>query len=181
MRALVPADVPIHRATVGADPTNMGNRQPDRFHDGFKPYVYRGTGVDTLTPHIGEDWERGKGAPEPESITRKRTKSRKRKSRKQSQWLRDKIARREEALAASFRARERARAQSYRAQLTASDERMLAERGYEPEPEEQYRLGDPRHPDHERYYGNRKPARPAPGWQPTTGADIDALLDALSD
>lgn len=177
MRALVPADVPIHRATVGADPTNMGNRQPDRFHDGFKPYVYRGTGVDTLTPHIGEDWERGKGAPEPESMTRKRAKSRKRKS----QWLKDKQARRREAAAARERALNRQRYKPRLYPYYGPEHVLEPPPEFEPEPEEQYRLGDPRHPDHERYYGNRKPARPAPGWQPTTGADIDALLDALSD
>lgn len=64
MKVRVPPDVPLHRSVV-ADPTNMGNSQPDRFYEGFKPYVYRGTGFDILTPQLGEDAVRFKPKPKP--------------------------------------------------------------------------------------------------------------------
>lgn len=145
----IPTDVPAHRPSVGADPTNMGSLMPPRI---VKPYTYKGTGFDTLTPHLDEDWERGRGAPMPES--------RKRKGRART-------------------------------------------RKPKPRPAFRPRLGDPRHPDHHRYYKSHArteperidgaipmPAPPpppelprkirtTPGWQPMTGADIDALLDEL--
>lgn len=144
-------DVPVQRGVVRAAST-LGNLQPDRFHDGFKAYVYRGTGFDTLTPDL-DDYP---AKPKP----RKR-KPKKRKP--QSEWMRNKQAARQEA---------------------------------------RYRIGDRRHPEHHLYYRShpqplgpepepdpfefletepeppsRPPARPAPGWKPTTGTDIDAWMD----
>lgn len=137
-----------------------GSQDPDNFCAGFVPYTYKGTGFDTLTPHLDEDWERGKGKPMPESKKAKMRGPRKRKPRNPK-----------------------------------------------PKPRSDYyrpRLGDPAHPDHYRYYPEpepdpfadifdevadmptgdapepfkRKPVvRPAPGWTPTTGADIDAWME----
>jgi hypothetical protein len=121
-----------------------------------KPYFYRGTGVDTLTPNLGEDWERGKGEPEPATTTTKRIKSKPQPRRR----------------------RRKPRNRYWR----------------EPGPP-QYRLGDRRHPEHHLYYKSdpqplgpepepepiptrpTKPVRPAPGWEPTKGVDIDAWLE----
>lgn len=164
MGARVPADVPLHRPSVGADPTNMGNRQPDNFYENFKPYVYRGCGIDTLTAHLGEDLVR-------DEILRRAAEAREaRKARPKPKP----------------KARKPKARKPYKPRLYPyyGPEHVL-EPPTEPEPEpERFRLGDPRHPDHAKYYRSkprRYPVRPAEGWQPTTGDDIDALLDELSD
>ena len=137
-------DIPIQREPVGAMRITSGSGcQPDNFHDGFRPYVYRGTGVDTLTPDL-VDYP---AKPKP----------RKRKAKKSK-----------------------------------------------PRQEWRPRLGDRRHPEHHLYYAlapedeepdpfefletesvtparPARPARPSPGWQPTSGLDIDALLAELEE
>jgi hypothetical protein len=158
VKRLIYDDVPLHRPSVSAMNLTMGSRMPAYV---TKPYIYRGVGVDTLTPDLGEDWERGKGKPEPATTTVKRTKSKpKRRPRRKSQWMRDKQERRREAAAARERSLIRAREAAV---LAAADRRLLRDHGYDPEPEPL-----PPKPKH---------VQPAPGWEPTKGVDIDAWLE----
>lgn len=150
MIVCVPADVPIHRASVGADPTNMGNRQPDNFHDNFKPYVYRGLGFDLLTPELGEDWERGTGAPPP-NRPKPKPKPRKRKKRMTHAQVRERI-----------------HGPSFLPPPPPSEPRPF-------DIMDENTWGNlPRLPKPERK------VRPTPGWEPMKGDDIDALLNDLA-
>lgn len=166
------SDVPVHRGVVGAAHITMGSQEPDNFYENFKPYVYRGTGVDTLTPELGEDWSRAEyeAAPKPKRYRKRKAKP-KPKPRKYH-WDDPRHARHWDNSTAPV------------------------------PPEPRYRIGDRRHPEHHIYYKSHpqplgpepepelelelepeplpaRPIRPAPGWQPMTGADIDALLEEL--
>ena len=149
----VPADVPIHRASVGADPTNMGNRQPDNFHDNFKPYVYRGLGFDLLTPELGEDWERGTGAPPP-SRPKPKPKPKPRKARA---------------------SRRRPRLYPY-----YGPEHVLPPPPPPSEPRPFDIMDETTWGNLPRLPKPKRKVRPTPGWEPMKGDDIDALLNDLA-
>lgn len=172
MRSRIPADVPLHRSVVGTSPT-MGSQMPDRFLDGFTPYVYRGVGVDTLTPHLGEDESR-------EETMRKAREKREAKNAAAAERRARPKPKRRKRKRPTYRPRlypyynaenSRLEPPPESRPLDISDERTWGNWSRPPEPEPEP-LPPKRTP---------KPVHPAPGWKPTTGDDIDALLDELSD
>jgi hypothetical protein len=53
---LFPRRRPVHYLTVQTEPGAV----PRNYTPGFRPYVYRGTGVDTLTPWLDDEAATGK-------------------------------------------------------------------------------------------------------------------------
>lgn len=131
-RLLVPADVPIHRPSVGAMSVASGNLMPDT----FKPYVYRGTGEDTLTPFMFM------APPKPKKRKARRVPER-------SYWRKPRDPR----------------------------PRMGRKHKYPALPDPPYAPATYSHePDP---WPWKEKIRPAPGWKPMTGADIEDLLEGL--
>ena len=119
-------DVPIERDRISA--MGAGSRQITR-HSLFKPYVYRGWGIDLF-----EDLPSVRTEPAP-----KRKRKRKRKPRSRYHWT-------------------------------------PPEHKPEPEPKIEHK---PEHKPEPEPKTEHKPIRPSPGWQPMTGADLDALFDEV--
>lgn len=145
-----PSDVPVHRGSVGAMRVTEAS-DPDQ----FKPYVYRGIGVDQLelaNAHIGQ-------APKPKP---KRKKTRRRPEKIVDFWQTAEGKRLSAILDAEREAEREAeewrRGLERRAKrIEKANERMLiASR-------------------------RSKAPRPAEGWQPMKGSDLDELLAALED
>lgn len=154
----IPDDVPIHRPSVGAMSVTMGSQAPDNFDRNFKPYVYRGTGEDTLTPHLGEDWARGEGQPEPETARkrkRKRTRTRKPKRYTHAQ-VRERID------AAAYR-----KYQRQRGRFVAEEYELVRVDGAIPLP------APPTPPSLPRKI------RSHPDWKPLSSSDIDDIMADL--
>jgi hypothetical protein len=136
-------DVPVERSSVGAMGW-MGNPYPDRFLETFKPYVYRGTGEDTLTPELNMPGPLAKPRkPKPRLAQNRRKPKPRRKHYHRHTWV-------------------------------YTPPPVYVEPEPEPEPLDE---------------GEKFPAyvpalptvlRPAPGWEPTSGAELEALLEEMS-
>lgn len=163
---MIPSDVPIHRPSVGAMAVTTGSQMPARVD---KPYIYRGTGEDQF-PET-RDWG---GDPKPKP-TKAQLAEKRRLAKVARQRRADRLrAKRERARQRREREREahRLRLEAKRAagwipgdEGRAAAAKRRAERAAEREAARQARLA-------------RAP-RPAPGWKPLTGDDIDDLLNDL--
>lgn len=150
----IPADVPIHRPSVGAMAVTTGSQMPAKI---TKPYVYRGTGEDTLTP------EPFKEPAKPKSKRKSRRKPKPRVDYKRLRRL--ETQRRLAAQQARDREWQRQRFQKPAKPLPPLPLPEIGED--DPEPTTPSWV--------------RKP-KPAPGWKPMTGADLlDDLDDLLGD
>lgn len=77
----IPTDVPIHRPSVGAMAVTTGSQMPAKV---TKPYVYRGTGEDMLTPDPPKPTPKPKRKPRAE--TRPRPKRARASRRRPREW-----------------------------------------------------------------------------------------------
>lgn len=155
-----PTDVPIHRGSVGA----MAISGPPATDYTFKPYVYRGTGIDEIE-------EREKEAIKAKAKAKivKAKKARARKSTKPllrphdmhvSRWRRHQAA-----VEWELRRLEREAQREQAARKWAEVNEWIEETGWVPR-----RKSSPRDP---------RTVRPSAGWKPMTGADIESLLESM--
>jgi hypothetical protein len=159
-----PSDVPVYRGSVGAVRVTQAS-DPDQ----FKPYVYRGTGKDTLTPDLGL-----KPKPKP-----KRKKTRRKPKKPVDFWQTAEGKRLSAALEFNKEKERKRRAEmeSY-ARAVAEEDKAFRERWYaEREAEKR---------DREERRAKKTPRRsraprPAEGWKPMTGEDLDNLLAEMED
>ena len=147
-----PPDVPVHRGRVGA--MRVASAGPA---DTFKPYVYRGTGVDTLTGNMSDQRQtppRPKPKPEPKPEPRPKPKPEPKPEPKPAPRPKPKPKPRPVSKPKPY-------PKPQPVQHVAPKPKMIA-------PE---KWVDP------------LPARPHPakGWQPTSGADIERMLAELEE
>lgn len=145
------SDIPIQRDSIGA----MSLTRPS---DTFKPYVYRGTGEDTLTPRMGL-------APKP----RKKAKKRKPKPKPKPQVSYWDTSEGKQRIADMRKRRTEAKR---RRALAAHDEREWRQKRKAEKSNERMMIAPARF---------RKHPVAAEGWEPMTGADLDDLFAALED
>lgn len=155
----VPTDVPVHRESVGAMAVTAGSQMPPKMP---KPYVYRGTGEDQFP-----ETRMWGGDPKP-----KPTRAEQAEARRQKKEARQRRADR----LRTKRERER---QAHRDRI---DAKRAA--GWKPGDEGRAAMAKRRARDAAEREARRKAAfahapRPAPGWQPLAGDDLDALLAEL--
>lgn len=173
---LYPDDVPVERGRVLARVVGNGDDQYP-----FKRYVYRGDGTDQLERGVIFPWNR---EPVPVQVRREppgflvqaRARAARRKAREKVQ-----------AAAAAWRAQQEAQAAWLAEQR--EQERREQERRERAAQRERKRLAlEKIREDRERKRQERmaplrnltKP-RPAPGWRPMNGADVEAMLEELAD
>lgn len=151
-------DVPVHRDSVGG--MALGSATNEHL---FRPYTYRGFGVDLLTPELGEDMARAEYEAKP------KPKPRKKRKRMTHAQVREKI----------YQPRLGDRRHPEHHLYYKSDPQPF---GPEPEPVDLDALMTELDsgPELERW-SKPKIVRASPGWQPMTGSDIDSLLAELED
>lgn len=182
---LVLLDVPAHRSSIGAMGVALGSQMPAEYAEP-KPYVYRGTGEDEH-PEWDLDYKKPKPLPKP----RKAAKPYKRYTPRPEYYARLKKAYEEETRAINEAAdlveqeelqakRERRRkpVETRRTLLDINDASTWGNRLLPQHPVPLPEVGEDDPPPAPTY---RKPPRPAPGWKPMTGTDIEQLLDEIGD
>lgn len=162
MRPL-PSDVPVHRPSVGAMAVTTGSQMPAKIS---RPYVYRGTGEDQF-PETDYETQR-----ERERRERKRRQERERRAKEQR-------AKRVAAERERNRQRREREREAHRARVAAK-----RAAGWKPGDEGRATLAKRRAEqaaERERIKAERKALapRPAKGWQPLKGEDIESLLEGL--
>lgn len=161
-----PSDVPVDRPSVGAMAVTTGSQMPAKIS---RPYVYRGTGKDQFPETAA--WG---GDPKPKP-TKAEIQERARKKRVARQRRADRLR------------AQRERNRQYReAEKAAHRARMAAKRaaGWKPGDEGRATLAKRRAEqaaERERIKAERRlnAPRPAKGWQPLKGEDIESLLEGL--
>lgn len=151
----------------------MAVTQGSRLSTPVKRYVYRGCGIDTLTPDFETDIERA-ARERREAKARERERVKREKNAAKRKAAQDAERKRR----ADARAREQARRTERRARIERDFEewraRQLAKQTAKPKRARVYSqpVNVP----------ERAPRpRPSPGWKPMTGADIDDLLAEMEE
>jgi hypothetical protein len=163
---MIPTDVPIHRPSVGAMAVTTGSQMPPKIS---KPYLYRGTGEDQFPETQG--W----GGDPKQRPTKAELAERRRKKQVARQRRADRLR--------AKRERNRQRREREREEHLA---RMEAKRaaGWKPGDEGRVTLAKRRaeraaEREAARAARAAQAPRPAEGWKPTSGADIDDILSEI--
>lgn len=161
----VPNDVPIHRPSVGAMTITQGSQMPAKI---VKPYVYRGTGEDQFPETVEPPAPpKSKGLTVEEYRTRERERAKEvarmkriAKRRRENKWAREAQAR---ARAAKQFKVEHTPVYLDDLDIEVAAAEAAAKAESVPAPIQMNTW--------------RRSPRPAPGFKPLVGADIDDLLD----